>query len=218
MKTTQLTLSLATAGLLAASAQAGTITPVLPPQDGEASHADIFEDIFGGPAFVQSGNDFSNGAVDLTRVDDDDDQTYNFLRWSAEILAAHAFADQGFGTSAGQLINIAGKQYDAASGNVAGPGSADLEFARFGNMCDTIDVTTNPADNPNGRDHVVTYSYTEQNQTYYILFFEDANETSDFTDWDYNDLVVRISGENVPEPGSLALMGLGAAAMLRRRR
>ncbi|MGB0766724.1 MAG: PEP-CTERM sorting domain-containing protein, partial [Phycisphaeraceae bacterium] len=155
------------------------------------------------------------------RVDDDDDQTYDFESWSAEALASWAFAGQEFGTAEdGALFTLTGGGTDPVSGATSGGPGTDIAFARFGSEFGTIDVTTDPTDNPGGLDHVVTYTYTIDGvaaENTYLLFFEDANETSPFFDFDYNDLVVEVTGV-VPEPGSLALISLGALAIMSRRR
>ena len=222
MMNTRTLIAFAGAALLTAGAQAG-FTTVQSPFPGEASHAEILGDIFGG-TFVQNGNDFSNGAgVVVTRVDDDNDQTYDFASWSAEALASWSCAGHGFGTAQdGSLLDIAGMQFGPVSGSINNqPGGSDIKFARFGSIDGTVDVTTDPGDNPSGNDHVVTYTYSindVQQADTYLLFFEDLPEGNTYADFDYNDLVVQITGSNVPEPSSLALIALGGAAMLRRRR
>lgn len=210
------------AGLIGASVQAGTVTPIgdpgLPSQE---DHSGIFADLFGG-VFVQTGNDFSNGIVDVTRVSDDDDQTYDFLQWEAHVVATWALASQSFGTiEDGVIFDVQGDDNVVSGQTLGNVGGTGIEFGRFGSDFNMIDVSTNPASNPGGKDHVVTYTWSVNGveaENRYLLFFEDSNETSDFTDIDFNDMVVEISGTPVPEPTSLALIGLGGLAMLRRRR
>lgn len=224
---TKLAAMLSTAVLVAAGAHAGTITPIGAPATNptpgipnQHTHAEIFGDIFGG-VFVQSGNDFSNGVVDVTRVDDDNDQTYNMLLWEAHALARWAAAGQGFGTQDGKVFDVSG-QFDVVSGQSLGnPGGEAIEFVRYGSDNNTIVASTNPASNVDGKDHVVTYTYSVNGvpaTDRYLLFFEDSADISVYTDTDYNDLVVEVIGTCVPEPTSLALFGLGGLAMLRRRR
>ncbi len=215
---------LTAAGLLAVGAQAGTITEVQEPADGEKSHEEIFEDIFGGDFSSDGDNGFTDGSIDLVRVDDNDDQVYNFISWSAEAHAVWAKAWQMFGTSDdGSLLNVEGEGDDASGSlsDVVGDGS--VVFGRFGDEFLTSDVFTDPTLNGDGLDHVVTYRYVGtageggEEQVKYFLFFEDLLDGAPRHDFDYNDLVVEIEGV-VPEPTSLALMAIGGLCMLRRRR
>lgn len=209
--------------LLAVGTQAATVTSIGAPAAGEKNHAQIFGDIFGG-VFVQNGNDFSNGVVNMVRVDDDLDQTYNFGTWSAKAWASWAAASQSFGTTDdGQLFNVTGDEASVGGSinNVSGDGS--VVFSRFGTKFNTTTVSTDPTLNGDGLDHVVTYRLQnlqndriQEGGTYY-LFFEDLLKGAPRYDFDYNDLVVEVTGV-VPEPTSLALLGLGGLAMLRRRR
>jgi hypothetical protein len=215
-------------GSVCASAQAATITPVFAPPANEKSHEQILEDLLGGD-FFQTGNDFSNGVQTVTRVDDDDDQSYDFASWSVQALAVWAGASQSFGTQADGLLFDVGGDEDNVSGSASdSEGGEGIVFKRFGNEFQSLEVHTDPTLNPNGQDHVVTYAYTVDDVdgpvTSYLLFFEDLNDTSPLSDWDYNDLVVELRGtapeqsDIVPEPGSLVLMGAGVFALLRRRR
>jgi len=65
-------------------------------------------------------------------------------------------------------------------------------------------------------DHFVTYKIEGlgADQTVWMIFMEDRPFSS--SDRDYNDFVVEIRA--VPEPSSAILLGLGALALLRKRR
>ncbi|MBX2853019.1 MAG: PEP-CTERM sorting domain-containing protein [Phycisphaeraceae bacterium] len=215
-------------GSACAATQAATITPVFAPPANEKSHEQIIEDILGGD-FSQTGNDFTDGVRTVARVDDDADQSYDFASWSVLAQAVWAGASQSFGTVEDGVLFIVGGDESSVSGSAFDPdGGQGIVFKRFGSEYQTLEIHTDPAQNPNGQDHVVTYTYTVDDVdgpvTSYLLFFEDLNETSPLADWDYNDLVVELRGTPLeqdtltPEPGSLVLMGAGVLVLLRRRR
>lgn len=215
------------AALMTVGAQAGTIVQA-PNKTWERSHAQILSQIYGetfGPA-ASNADSYSNAdnSIVVTRVDDEDDQSYDFRTWSAEVLATFAGAGQAFGTEAdGQLFAVEGGKYDVTGSVSDVAGGEGIKFKRFifAEELGTYDLTTDPADNPDGVDFAVTYTVTIDGQLQentYLIWFEDSNEYSDFTDWDYNDLVVKVTGTPIPEPSALALMGMGGLAMLRRRR
>lgn len=228
MKKTCLSTLLAGVTCAGVSANAATLTPVFSPPSGEKTHEQILEDILGGD-FTQVGNDFTSGSLTVTRVDDDEDQSYDFASWSVLAQARWAGASQAFGTQEdGQLFEVTGDENTVSGSAFDFDGGEGIVFKRFGDEFLSLEVGTDPTLNPNGRDHVVTYRYTVDDvdgpQTSYLLFFEDLNETSPQSDWDYNDLVVELrgtpidAGAEIPEPGSLALLGVGALLMLKRRR
>ena len=82
-------------------------------------------------------------------------------------------------------------------------------------------------DNANDLDHMLTYRIEritptgggQLEITKYLLFFEDSGIITEH-DNDFNDLVVEINAHRtiIPEPAGLGLLGLIAAAGLRRRR
>ncbi len=80
--------------------------------------------------------------------------------------------------------------------------------------------SSNPDDNADGLDHMVTY-VDDDDPYHYFVGFEDLYGGGDR---DYNDLVIELhqvidGPTQVPEPGTLTLMGVGLAALglLRRR-
>lgn len=75
--------------LAAASAQAGFSAVNDNPY--ERSHEQILEDVYGGN-FVMSGNDFTNGTVTATRVDDSNDKTFG-TGWTMRKIADESAYD-----------------------------------------------------------------------------------------------------------------------------
>ena len=231
--TTRTALALTTAALFAGGTQAATFTTINPPDVGQKSHEEILEEIYGGD-FIQNGNDFSNGVVSITRVDDDLDQTYDIGGWSARALARWAAATQAFGTTAGgPLFSVTGGNGDPIGGSISSqPGGSDIAFSRFGTDSNTTNVSTDPDLNPADRDHIVTYQVTilQPQQpasrvalpplfdATLLLFVEDSAVGSPNEDFDFNDLVIELTTSPVPEPSSIALMAMGVLAMAKRRR
>jgi len=229
MTNTRTALALTTAALFAGGTQAATFTTINPPDVGQKSHEEILEEIYGGD-FIQTDNDFSNGVVSITRIDDDLDQTYNIGGWGARALARWAAASQAFGTTAGgPLFSVTGGNGDPVGGSILNqPGGSDIAFSRFGTDSNTTNVSTDPSLNPADRDHIVTYEVNFlQNRlsilpnpadTTLLLFVEDSAVGSPNEDFDFNDLVIELTTSPVPEPSSIALMAMGALAMIKRRR
>jgi hypothetical protein len=158
----------------------------------EPSHADIFGDVLGG-SFVADGLNFTSGSIAATRVDDGLDKTF---------------------PTAGTLTKVAG--YTSKTDTVTfTDGKFRLERG------DGTTFTSDPADNVDGRDHLVTYALSGA-ASGYVLFFEDANGLRPNADFDYNDVVLS-SVASVPLPGAFAaglvcLGGMGAARVVRRKR
>jgi hypothetical protein len=203
-------------------------TAIGSPAAGELSHAQILDGIYGG-GFSASGNDFSNGAITASRVDDAADQTFNFESFSASAKAVFAGFSQSFGIvqdgTFTNLFDVSGKK-TGVSGSVAdvNPGG-DFLFARGG---DGALVTSDPTLNPGDFDGMITYEISgleDIEGSVLLLFFEDIlNAGSDF---DYNDMVVEVVGsgssqDNQPLPiptpaaGGAGLLLLGALAFRRR--
>lgn len=229
-RTTHLTVLLAAAAVPVSMAGAVAVTPVSPPGGSERSHAEIFGDLYGG-SFTPSGDDFSNGLMTLIRIGDDQDETYNFsFGFDASAQAVYAGFDQHFGytTDAGgyvELFSVAGTQGTVSAQATGINIDGDFQFVRTGPR--GVTASTQSGDNVDGIDHVVTY-LVENPQAgtlpgqapaqQYLLFFDDGGGNP--SDHDFNDLVVLVTAQTatVPEPGSMALLGIGACLLIRRRR
>jgi len=230
--------------LAPAVTQAG-YTTIKPPYASpkEASHEAIFEHLYGGDFSPVGGVHFTNGTVYVERIDDDFDQVYDTGTFDFIAEAVFATFDQSFGylpgSSGGSYIDlmpVTGLYYDADGQSAGVQLEGPFRWARNGFAGVR---SSQSSDNYAGMDHVITYEvrtaqvvYAEDTQSQvvvpvhrtFLLFFEDNSDQYGISDWDYNDLVVRVSqvGEiqpPAPEPGTLGLAAVtGAALLLRRRR
>jgi hypothetical protein len=205
---------------------------------GEATPEQIFGHAYGG-TFVRDGNNFSNGTVTATRIDDDGGAEQ---RWNVNVTSARAVAAfSGYNQSFGQVVNgsyqplfdVSGKGFDVSgsAGAAGGRPAGGFTFARAGDdrvLHDRV-LSSSAADNRDAADHLVSYRVTGAgSDPTYLLFWEDAIGRG--SDFDHNDLVVELkaaSGEAllIPLPaaawtGLSGLAGLGlirGANRLRRR-
>jgi hypothetical protein len=211
------------------------------PSGSEASHTEILEEIYGG-TFTGSGTDlgfgnwteFSNGTVTALRVYDDDDlneylhivtgdETDIDQVWTdgaAEVTAQAKYAghDQSFGWNGGGM----GTSYIELLthddiGGPAVPISISGDFL-WGTQPNGDEFWSKSSYNADELDHMVTYKIEglETDWTVWLLFWEDVSGSYPTSDRDFNDFVVEVRA--IPEPASMLLFGLGALALLRKRK
>ncbi len=194
------------------SAQAGYTTIQNTPYAGERDIHEILDHVYGG-TFSLAGNDFSNGALTATRVDDADDQGWTGVVTSIKALARFAGYGQNFGTVSGgvfsSLLNTSGTGF-SITGQLTTPvdlSDKSYSFARTGGGST---VSSTVADNSDGIDHMVTYKLTGSGITEptYLLFFEDLIGGGDR---DYNDLAIQLTMAGAP---NIPAVPLPAAALM----
>jgi hypothetical protein len=136
------------------------------------------------------------------------------------------------GTSGGPFIKlfwVSGGGFNV--GGVASLDGLSNHIFRWGRDGDLGVLTSQNADNSDGKDHMVTYRIddldgndsggTGQVTTTYLLFWEDSRVGVSRTyDADFNDMVIEIRATRtpIPEPAALGALGMSTLACLRRRR
>lgn len=216
------------------------------PPSPEKNHAQILEDIYGG-TFTADGLNYTSGGpggnINAMRVYDFDDIEYNTTHvynhtpndvdqiWTdgevtVTAIAKYASYLQAFGWNEGGLGTDFYLLVD--QGDIGGPGvsftiTAGEQFLwgyqAIGNpRCEPgLEWWSWTDENYSNEDHMVTYFMEGADPSYAVwtIFMEDVRFT-DGSDRDYNDFVVEIRA--VPEPASILLLGLGALALLRKRK
>ena len=223
-------LTVAFGAFTATSANAG-LTTVKAPKVGEMGIEQILENTYGGN-FVLSGDNYTNGTITATRIDDDNDQ-----EWSAgtfDLCVKAKFS--GYTQSLGYMgrDNTIHNLLDATGLGLACTGDAtnivigdEFCLARSG---DSGTQMSENDENSDGRDHMISFAIDGLQQPTYMLFFEDLNlgggVGGNRSYADYNDLVVQLSrttGSPVAAPlppavltGGLLLAGNGIIGFVRK--
>ena len=188
-----------------ASVRAG-FTPIVD-NAKEPNPQAIFQQLFGGTV-VTDGLNYTNGTITATRINDDNDQTFPAQEFLATVVARFSDHAQSFGTiQVGNFVksfDVSGNHYDVTGSDVV-----DLTHGiTVGRDGDTGMDSSIVADNPDKRDHLITYQVTGEGSTpQYMLFWDDLNlppgpphgSASDF-----NDVVVELQGIKGQNVGNVA--------------
>jgi hypothetical protein len=187
---------------VAAPAARASFTAISAPTTvGEDTHEKILENIYGGN-FVKSGVNYSNGTVNVLRIDDSmtnngvlgmvdggpgtaSDQIWHDGFTDAFAKVRYAKDNQAFGywegTSGGtyqKLFDVSGTGYAVSGGTLL----ADMRGKswRWGRSRYTNgQMSSLPTENVDDADHMVTYQVqglpNSRGQTVWLLFWEDRN-------------------------------------------
>lgn len=209
----------------------------------EPSHATILGNIYGG-TFLGTGDDlgyglstvFSNGTVSALRVYDIDGpgETIHIFTgsqlnvdqiWTDGIAhvtaqAKYAANTQSFGWNGGGLGTdnyIELLTHDDVTLGTVVPIVIAGNFL-WGTKPNGDEWWSKNSLNVDTLDHLVTYKIEglQTNWTVWLLFWEDLGYSPPSSDRDFNDFVIEVRA--LPEPASMLLLGLGALALLRKRK
>lgn len=243
MDTTRTAIALLAAAT-AAPSLAQSLTVVNEPWPGEATHAQMLADAFGG-TFT------STGTAEGVNYKTSSSNTLTNTGFTNGSFTAVRVADSG-GSMAPNLTSLATGSdsifargsYDAMS--LGGYSALSHEFGYmdesgdFRSLLASSDINNNDfhpkgefqwafqasngetfssdSDMNEGRDHMVSYAiYNDQNEFIAaVLFFEDWG--GDGSDWDYNDFSVMLTLAPTPQAALLGLAGLGGVGLAAGRR
>jgi len=198
-------------------------TNVRSPSHGEASHADILANAFGG-SFSASGRDFSNGSISAVRNRDfshhgNDDRIWDAGNYTAKMIASENSRDSSFGyingTHGGHFQELFDSDDLGAEASVSTSNDFRWAIKVDGWIWDSV-YTSRDADNW-GKDMMVSYSLYNNSGNFIgsFLFFEDKKHGSDK---DFNDVAVLLTLVPTPQAATMGLLGLGGIGVLAGRR
>jgi hypothetical protein len=214
-------------------------SPVMSLPNGEANHAEILADIYGG-TFISDGvnynseisgiqalrvydaGDDSSRLNPLTGTPDDVDQIWTDGLLSITAKAKYAGYDQAFGWNGGgtgttyhQLLTAA----DIGGGGVMLDVTGDFLWGLLSTSGSCSEQWWSMDEKNNYEDHMVTYEIEGLAGAgkAWLIFMEDLPLGQ--SDKDYNDFVVEIAAapEIVPEPATIALLCFGGLLLRKRK-
>lgn len=243
MDTTR-TLTAAAIAAVALPSIAQSLTVVNEPLPGEASHAEMLADAFGG-SFASLGTTegvnfhssngntltdigFTNGSVtarrvadlgsavnpDLTDLSAGDDSSFAKGSYRADFLQGYSSLSHDFGAMTEEGEF---RSLVGDSGRTFRSYHPDADFDWALSTSNGRMFYSDAAGN-DGKDHMVTYGiYDDADQLIAaVLFFEDWGGAG--SDWDYNDSAVLLTLAPTPQAALLGLAGLGGIGLAAGRR
>jgi len=216
------TVALPTAqGASSSSGPAGTLS-----DPAELAPSQILDHLYGG-SFAAEGDGFSNGSIELERIDDGAERIFQGELVSARTVATFSRNTQTFGVNDGggfqPLFTVTGSGLEAG-------GSADLTGRDLSNAIVALQSGGRVVNGTGAAaDPLNVYAVSgrgDAGDQKFVLFWEDAR--APYSDFDYNDLVVEVSARGasnvlIPLPaaawsGLTVMGGVGLMAGLRKLR
>ncbi len=226
--------------LVCAYANAG-FTPIGPPSGFELTHAEVLQSFYGGVFTADIGGiSFDNGTIFAERVNDfgfpgvivaetSDGLGINDEFWAGlSVIVVPRYVggtdETGLGLIDGDGAFIPVAPSDAIGQEFAVDLSNGVNRWALANATTGDLLTSNPSDNADQLDHMVTYRIDSKDSNFgtrWVIFWEDRLDGQLGFDLDYNDAVFEIIA--VPAPGTFAALALasvfpGLSLGARRRR
>lgn len=128
------------------------------------------------------------------------------IQLTFEYLFKEASARNGFWFNGAEIFNTATSKFGDTFSQVWYGGASALDFSFLTGFGKTVSNDPNAADQNNGSAAYRFFAYLDELTGHILVGLDDGGAKAD---GDHDDLVLRIKAAIVPEPASMALLGLG---------